>query len=82
MVKPAGGFFLWARLPAGYDTLASFQQAIDAKVAYVPGSVFYTRQGQGLNTLRFSFCAVEEAKLREGAKRLGQVLRSSLAPAR
>jgi 2-aminoadipate transaminase len=82
MVKPAGGFFIWARLPEGFDTLASFQAAIDAKVAYVPGSVFYTRQGQGLNTLRFSFCAVEEAKLREGAKRLGQVLRNSLAAAR
>jgi 2-aminoadipate transaminase len=82
MVKPAGGFFIWARLPQGFDTLASFQAAIDAKVAYVPGSVFYTCQGQGLNTLRFSFCAVEEAKLREGAKRLGQVLRSTLAPSR
>jgi 2-aminoadipate transaminase len=82
MVKPAGGFFIWARLPEGFDTLASFQTAIDAKVAYVPGSVFYTRQGQGLNTLRFSFCAVEEAKLSEGAKRLGQVLRNSLAAAR
>jgi 2-aminoadipate transaminase len=82
MVKPAGGFFIWARLPEGFDTLASFQTAIDAKVAYVPGSVFYTRPGQGLNTVRFSFCAVEEAKLREGAKRLGQVLRGTMAPAR
>ncbi|HXC64641.1 MAG TPA: PLP-dependent aminotransferase family protein [bacterium] len=82
MVKPAGGFFIWARLPEGFDTLASFQTAIDAKVAYVPGAVFYTRQGQGLNTVRFSFCAVEESKLREGARRLGQVLRASMAPAR
>jgi 2-aminoadipate transaminase len=82
MVKPAGGFFIWARLPEGFDTLASFQTAIDAKVAYVPGAVFYTRQGQGLNTVRFSFCAVEESKLREGARRLGQVLRASMAQAR
>jgi 2-aminoadipate transaminase len=82
MNRPAGGFFIWAQLPDGFDTLASFQAAIDAKVAYVPGSVFYTRQGQGLNTVRFSFCAVEEAKLREGAKRLGQVLRRAMAPAR
>jgi 2-aminoadipate transaminase len=79
MSRPAGGFFLWADLGPGYDTQACFQQAINAKVAYVPGSVFYASEGAGRSTLRFSFCAVEEAKLIEGAKRLGAVLRAQTA---
>ena len=79
MSKPSGGFFLWADLGAGVDTQACFQHAIDAKVAYVPGGVFYANPGAGRNTMRLSFCAVEEAKLIEGAKRLGAVLRAQAA---
>jgi 2-aminoadipate transaminase len=77
MHQANGGFFLWAELPAGMDTQASFQRAIDAKVAYVPGHVFFAREGAGRNTMRLSYCAVEEAKLIEGAKRLGAVLRQA-----
>ncbi len=75
--EPSGGFFIWVELPAGLDSQALFQPAIEAKVAYVPGAVFYAREGAGRNTLRLSFCAVEEPKLREGAKRLGAVLRQA-----
>jgi 2-aminoadipate transaminase len=75
--EPSGGFFIWAELPKGLDTQAVFQQAIAAKVAYVPGKVFYAREGAGANTLRLSFCAVEEEKLLEGARRLGAVLRNA-----
>ncbi len=78
---PDGGFFLWADLDAGIDTQACFQAAIDAGVAYVPGGVFYPTAGGGKNTLRLSFCAVEEAKLLEGAARLGKILHSQLARA-
>jgi 2-aminoadipate transaminase len=78
---PAGGFFLWADLAPGVDTQACFQEAIDAGVAYVPGAVFHSTEGAGRNTLRLSFCAVEEAKLLLGAERLGKILRSQLARA-
>jgi 2-aminoadipate transaminase len=77
MHQANGGFFLWAELPSGMDSQATFQRAIDAKVAYVPGHVFYAREGAGRNTLRLSYCAVEEPKLVEGAKRLGAVLRQA-----
>jgi 2-aminoadipate transaminase len=76
---PSGGFFLWADLAAGADTQACFQEAIDAGVAYVPGAVFHATAGAGKNSLRLSFCAVEEAKLLVGAQRLGKILRSQLA---
>jgi 2-aminoadipate transaminase len=79
--KARGGFFLWAELPAGLDTLALFQTAIAAKVAFVPGAPFYSAEGQGRNTMRLSFCAVEEARLEEGARRLGEVLSAAAAGA-
>jgi 2-aminoadipate transaminase len=81
LFEPSGGFFIWAELPEGLDSQALFQPAIDAKVAYVPGGVFYARPGAGRNTLRLSFCAVDEAKLAEGARRLGAVLRRAAIPA-
>lgn len=81
IAKPAGGFFIWADLGPGHDTQACFQDAIDAKVAYVPGAVFYASQAESRGTLRLSFCAVEEAKLREGARRLGQVIKHAAAAA-
>jgi DNA-binding transcriptional MocR family regulator len=77
LFEPRGGFFIWAQLPAGLDTRELFPKAIAAKVAYVPGDVFYAREGAGRNTLRLSFCAVEEARLNEGARRLGAVLREA-----
>ncbi|MGH7442977.1 MAG: PLP-dependent aminotransferase family protein [bacterium] len=75
--RSGGGFFLWAELPEGYDTLALFQEAIAAKVAYVPGAPFYSTEGAGLRSMRLSFCAVEEPKLKEGARRLGELLNAS-----
>ncbi len=78
---PEGGFFLWADLAPGVDTQACFQEAIDAGVAYVPGAVFHATPGAGKNTLRLSYCAVEENKLVQGAERLGKILRTQLARA-
>lgn len=79
LTQAKGGFFLWAELPQGLNTLELFQTAIAAKVAFVPGAPFYPTEGAGLNSMRLSFCAVEEAKLEEGARRLGSVLRAALA---
>jgi 2-aminoadipate transaminase len=77
--RPLGGFFIWAGLPKGFNTIELFQQALAAKVAYVVGSAFYIHDQQGLNTLRLTFCAVDEAKITEGIRRLGQVFHSALS---
>jgi 2-aminoadipate transaminase len=81
LTRARGGFFLWAELPQGLDTLDLFQAAVAAKVAYVPGAPFYPTEGAGLRSMRLSFCAVEEPKLEEGARRLGEVLRLAAAGA-
>lgn len=82
LTRAKGGFFLWAELPGGLDTLKLFDTAIAAKVAYVPGAPFYPTPGAGLNSMRLSFCAMEESKLEEGARRLGDVLRRAQDGAR
>ena len=76
--KPLGGFFVWAGLPEGYNTVELFEEAVAAKVAYVVGTAFYTGENKGLNTLRLTYCAVDEAKIKEGIKRLGDVFKRAV----
>src|ERR1035441_875973 len=40
--RPLGGFFVWADLPDGCNTVELFEKAVAAKVAYVVGTAFYT----------------------------------------
>lgn len=70
--EPAGGLFMWVTLPEYLDAAELLKEAIEQKVAYVPGSAFHPA-GDGHNTLRlnFSFCTPE--KINEGIKRLGDV---------
>ncbi len=51
---PDGGMFLWARLPAGMDAMALLPRAVDAGVAFVPGTAFYADHADP-RTLRLSF---------------------------
>ncbi|WP_298849524.1 PLP-dependent aminotransferase family protein [uncultured Ruegeria sp.] len=74
--RPEGGMFIWVTLPSdlsGSDLLA---RALDTvKVAFVPGQAFFP-DGSGANTIRLSFSNSDEATIREGIRRLGEVLRA------
>jgi DNA-binding transcriptional MocR family regulator len=73
--KPEGGMFVWLTLPAGTSGAALLARALDTvKVAFVPGQAFFP-DGSGENTLRLSFSNSVEDTIREGIRRLGQVLR-------
>lgn len=73
--KPEGGMFVWLTLPAGTSGAALLARALDTvKVAFVPGQAF-SPDGSGANTLRLSFSNSDEDTIREGIRRLGQVLR-------
>jgi len=76
--RPLGGFFVWAELPKELNAVTLFEKAVAAKVAYVVGTAFYTKEGQGLNTLRLTYCAVDEAKIKDGIQRLGGVFKEAL----
>ena len=70
---PEGGLFLWLRLPESIDTVALYDQALSAGVAYVAGSFFYT-DGSHRNTMRMNFSFIEESKMEPGVKLLAQIL--------
>jgi 2-aminoadipate transaminase len=75
--RPAGGFYVWVTVP-GADTRALLPEAVQRKVAYVPGTAFYP-DGSGADRLRLAFCYPPEDAIREGVKRLGVLLRDRLA---
>ena len=66
-----GGMFLWVTLPEHISSMELFDQAIENKVAFVPGIPFYVDNAQK-NTIRLSFVTVNVEKIEEGIKRLGQ----------
>ncbi|WP_209506161.1 MULTISPECIES: PLP-dependent aminotransferase family protein [unclassified Ruegeria] len=74
--RPEGGMFVWVTLPSGISGSDLLAQALDTvKVAFVPGQAFFP-DGSGANTIRLSFSNSDEATIREGIRRLGQVLRA------
>ncbi len=74
--RPEGGMFIWVTLPVGTDGSDLLARALATeKVAFVPGQAFFP-DGSGANTIRLSFSNSDEATIREGIQRLGNVLRA------
>jgi 2-aminoadipate transaminase len=71
--RPAGGFYVWLQLPPGLDSKAMLPRAISSRVAYVPGTGFYA-DGGGAEYVRLSYCFPEPARIREGVRRLAEVI--------
>ena len=71
---PAGGMFLWARLPAGLDAAALLPQAVARGVAFVPGAAFYAGAGDA-RTLRLSFVTASPEDIERGIAALAAVIR-------
>lgn len=74
---PAGGFFVWMRLPEGTDASALLPRAEAAGVAYMPGNRFYL-DGTGAQALRLAFSLYSPEELVEGARRLGRAMREGV----
>ncbi len=74
---PDGGLFLWLTLPECIDTVALYDEALSAGVAYVAGSFFYP-DGSHRNTMRLNFSFIEESKMEPGIKLLATVLAKAL----
>jgi 2-aminoadipate transaminase len=74
---PDGGFYVWVTVPEGLDTKAMLPRAVTARVAYVPGTAFYA-DSFGSRQLRLSFCYPTPERIREGVRRLAEVLAGEL----
>ena len=75
---PKGGFYTWLTLPQGVDATAMLPKAVDALVAYVPGTGFFAN-GLGKENLRLSYCYPTPERIKEGVKRLASVLEAEIA---
>ena len=71
--RPEGGLFLFLTLPEGIDTVALYDEALSAGVAYVAGSFFYT-DGSHRNTMRLNFSFIDEAKMEPGIRLLADLI--------
>jgi DNA-binding transcriptional MocR family regulator len=71
--RPDGGFYVWLTVPDGVDTKAMLPRAITARVAYASGTGFYADQ-LGSRQMRLSFCYPTPERIREGVRRLANVL--------
>ena len=74
---PEGGLFLYLTLPEGFDSVAFYDKALAAEVAYVAGSFFCT-DGSGRNTMRMNFSFLASERMEEGVRILASLLRSEL----
>ena len=75
---PQGGFFIWATLPDYIDTTDVLARALEEHVAFVPGRAAYV-DGRGGSAMRLNFSGVGEDDIREGIRRIGEVVREQVA---
>lgn len=72
--RPEGGFYVWAALPGGVSAVRLLQEAVDRKVSFVAGPVFYPTGG-GQNKIRLNFTYAPPEMIRKGIKILCGAIR-------
>ena len=75
---PAGGMFLWVRLPEGMNAIELLPQAVERNVAFVPGWAFYADRADP-RTLRLSFVTSSVAQIDAGIAALAEAIRKNLS---
>jgi 2-aminoadipate transaminase len=71
--KPAGGFFLWIRLPAGTDGKRLADLAGQARVQYTAGPAFFPNGG-GEEFIRLAYSLETPEKCYEGAHLIARAI--------
>ena len=80
--RPQGGLFLWVMLPEGVDSMELLKDALEEKVAFIPGTAFYPDGLDGQNALRLTFSTASPDMIEEGIKRLGKAIERQLVKVR
>ena len=70
---PAGGMFLWARLPQGMNAVDLLPNAVDKGVAFVPGAPFYAGQPD-TRSMRLSFVTPSVEEIHRGVAALAAAI--------
>jgi len=69
--------FIWVTLPKHINDMEMLDEAIQNKVAFVPGAPFYANEPE-TNTLRLSFVTVPPERIRQGIEILGKLIKARL----
>jgi 2-aminoadipate transaminase len=72
--SPAGGMFLWARLPAGMNAVDLLPHAVDKGVAFVPGAPFYAGEPD-TRSMRLSFVTPSVEEIHRGVAALAAAIK-------
>jgi 2-aminoadipate transaminase len=72
--KPGGGLFIWVELPGGLSAESLLREAIEHKVAFVPGDSFFAANPPR-NFMRLNFSNSSPEIIREGISRLGSLVK-------
>jgi 2-aminoadipate transaminase len=75
---PDGGMFVWVKGPAGMDMETVNQMAVARMTAFVPGTYFFARPGDGRETMRLNYTMADEETLTGAIKIIGDVLKEAL----
>ena len=76
--SPAGGMFLWARLPAGMNAVNLLPHAVDKGVAFVPGAPFYAGEPDD-RSMRLSFVTPSVEDIHRGVAALAAAIKEQQA---
>ncbi|NMM81456.1 2-aminoadipate aminotransferase [Acidovorax sp. SRB_14] len=73
--RPAGGMFLWVRLPQGVNAQELLPAAVERNVAFVPGAPFYATEAD-TRTLRLSYVTVSSDEIDTAIAALAAAIRA------
>jgi DNA-binding transcriptional MocR family regulator len=76
--RPEGGLFLWVTMPESADAEKILDNAVEQKVAFVPGRPFYPKSDVR-NNFRLNFSNQADERIVEGIARLGTILKTQLS---
>jgi len=74
--EPKGGLFLWVKLPKNLSTDEILWDSVAKGVAYVPGSLFFTKPVH--NYMRLNYSLPSEDDIVTGIQVLGRILKEKL----
>ena len=72
-----GGLFLWCRLPDGVDMNAFCKEAVNRKVATVPGTAFLMDENEPCSSFRINFSTPTDGQIAEGMEILGGLVKET-----
>lgn len=73
--RPQGGLFIWCTLPAGADMMGFCREAVQRKVAVVPGNAFTAKESDPTTSFRINFSTPSDEQIVRGVGILGALAR-------